>query len=555
MLNKVTNFYIEFLATLPYGVSPDIDVATVSIPQEFKTSNDLFLNSKVKSILTTRGVSTPTNGLVSVSNNTTVKEIITNPGTDTEKRRWEVSGIIPYNKSVPIARVTVTPAAGSDPRYYIPTHPGIELNTSAVDRVSNSFSNLNYYIKNVSITGTSYGGNTYRQNYVFDIYYSNSVATYVSDGIVFDFNINHQSLIRNVATIKAVNFGRDKIGIQGGTRNIKVVGAVGTRFNLSVINEDEDSILSPANANSTLVNRSGATIDCISDVIRSNGIYSFKQIFPNFPTVLTTKVSGSGAASGATTVTFDSLLGVNAGDQLVMKEITSPTVVKVISVDGNDATLTSSITAADDADAVFKRGTSYGINITSADTLGSDIPTTDPTYTISQPLYPTLTLKAITASRGYSINGKAIPGSGGQFFEQHYVGRTNRTRDQLIDIDDVTKRATVTYTLDKTGSHAFSLITSGDIVDGVPIFNRDASKSTWKKYYRDTNTTSENWIQITDDKDDNETSINITSIGTVRSTSGDGHANGVCTITFTVDIETWREKDIMYELDLDSLVS
>ena len=47
----------------------------------------------------------------------------------------------------------------------------------------------------------------------------------------------------------------------------------------------------------------------------------------------------------------------------------------------------------------------------------------------------------------------------------------------------------------------------------------------------------------------------INGLKAVLSTSGDGHSNGICTITGVIHILRWGTEDVTMELDLDDFVS
>jgi hypothetical protein len=336
--------------------------------------------------------------------------------------------------------------------------------------------------------------------------------------------------------VSSVSFGSNVLEPVGEQRPIKIIGTPYTPFQLTLTDIDYQSILTSSAVNSTTTDSRGKTISALNTSIPSTGVYSFNQSFPKLKNIVTTKVNGSMAASGATKIIFDDLTGVEVGDELLMNEITPGNSVKVTVLNPdtdnvNECSVSSSITAADNTSVRFVRSTSYKLNITSTKSLGSLIPTTDPTYTIGQYTNSIITLRLSKTRTDYTVSdGTTTGGASDTTFDKLYVGKANfsQTNNKSRYSGATQANNSITFTLDAVGAKTFTLAKQ-------PAFNT---------YEPDSDFTN------TDPLLNGGTEIDIRDIVAVLS-AGDG----ICTITLLLDIEKWGTQDVTIDLDLDNIIS
>ena len=158
------------------------------------------------------------------------------------------------------------------------------------------------------------------------------------------------------------------------------------------------------------------------------------------------------AASGATKIIFDSLTDVLVGDQVFIlgtnnKAINNGDTIKVVTLNPdtdnvNECTLSTSIIAPDNTPAIFKRATSYKLNLSTTGTLNSSIPDTFPTYTFNQYLNPVLTATATCTVAHVSINGLTA----GVVDSDSITGKVNQEGVGYINLKYVLTGKTFTLT-------------------------------------------------------------------------------------------------------------
>ena len=398
---------------------------------------------------------------------------------------------------------------------------------------------------------------------VFDLVYTNNSGI---DNISFRSETSGSSIVLNaylhfkekklpnaVPVINYVNFGGD-VSEHGEIKDIKLHGVPGTSFTLTLTDQNDDSILPPS---STTITREGSSkeISCINGIIKRNGQFVFKQKFPKIPLIKTTAVNDSGATSGATRIIFDDLTGVEVGDKLIASGVKASEIVKVTAINptggnANQCDFSSSVTIADDTPVSFRRKTNYKLNITPSSVLGSNIPKTDPTYTINQYINPVLTLK-VSAGTTYDIthvDGVATGFSGtGEDYSSSYVGRPNKSAVELKNVASVKKSFSIIYTLNGKGTNAFSTRTPffSNIAGFIKAGEPNASTPTYAGSGSD-------WTN-TIPSENGGTRVEIIS-SVVLSADG-GTANGICTITLFVNIEKWGTEDVTMDLDLDRVLT
>jgi|5B_taG_2_1085324.scaffolds.fasta_scaffold02174_3 hypothetical protein len=526
MINTSTNLKLK-IVTKTNGIT--LAVTGVAVAQTVRASSTGNLTAAQVTHLTSKGVTVPTDNKITVSNTTSVSSSVAASGTLTETTTSTISSIVPYNESVTIATIRV--AAGGSNR--ISETPYLTINNSLVGTKLEDDVSLSLVPTTIGKSGNNI------TSYLFNLVYNNSRSVTLVDDLKFDLNFVQQPIITLTQVIKKVVTGKNSVlDINGETREIKVFGVTGTPFELTLTDVDDKSILSAFNANSTTLDKqAGGIITSVSSTIGDKGIYSFKQKFNSTPIVVTTAINGSMAASGATKIIFDSLSGVSVGDQLLMPDIPSTSTVKVVTLNPdtdnvNECTVSSSVTAADNAVAVFRKSTtSYNLNISSTASLDSGIVTTYPSYSLNQYVNPILSIKLTTDRTDYTIQG----GSSGADHIDSYSGIANKTFKELENNSNVTKVVQFTYTLDKNSTAAFTLLRQPRFISSTSMPN----VSDWTN---------------TDPSLNGGTEVVFSGLSAVLSASDD-NAAGICTVKATMTILKYGTSDVTMELDLDNIVS
>tara|TARA_R110000822_G_scaffold71126_3_gene171592 strand:- start:1719 stop:3131 length:1413 start_codon:yes stop_codon:yes gene_type:complete len=370
-LNTTTNLILNVTAK---SANSSLGITNLVVPQRLK------VNSKQL----TYGSTTIENGHITINNTTTsTTPVITNPGTFKEITTFTISSIVPYKQNAIIATIRIIPDST------------FKIVKKAHTVITSSTSGAKVYLKETSTE------NLY------------NLICRIDESTIDDFScdLNYSSSKTTTAAIDDISrlsFGSSIISSIGSSKEFKIYGKPNTPFKMCVLDSNNKSIV--GNPNSTDVTPFGVK-SCFSGKLNRVGYYTFGQKFPSTPVIIRTAINGSMAASGATQITFDSLTSVLVGDQVFMlgtdnKAINKGATVKVVSIDSTFVcTLSASITAPDNTVAIFKRATSYKVNISTTGILGNSIPTGFPTYTLNQRLKPVLTITATTATSGVRING------------------------------------------------------------------------------------------------------------------------------------------------------
>jgi len=480
--------------------------------------------------------------------NTRTRKRTTRGGFSDQKDTYSVTGYVPKGSSTKIATVRIS--AGSNK--YFKKIPTLSYNGNSrltlVPRRGKSGT-----IKTTFNSEKPKFATTRITAYVFDLIYSSTEPSSYSNPVIGNLNFNDITVPGRTSSIDNIQFGESNVSIHGDTRDVTVIGTPGTTFDVNILDSNENSILT--NANSTFIDRRGKTIPKLRKVIGSTGFFSFKQKFPKIPLVVRTAINGSMAASGATKIIFDSLTGVEVGDLLFMAAIPATTTVKVVTLnpDGdnvNECTVSDSVTAADDAIAIFRRPTSYSLNIGPSSSFGAAIPTTDPTYTITQLANIKLTIKASvgTNTNITHFNGVATSFSDGDDHTITYTGPANKKSSQLRGNNNVKKKVSFTYLLNGKGTNSFS--------GRSPFFSKT---SAFVKAGEPNASTSSHFGGGSDwtntiPADNGGTDIDIVGITKTLAADG-GTANGLCTIKFDLIINKWGSQDLTIDLDIDRVLT
>jgi hypothetical protein len=422
-LIKTTNLNLKIVAKTKANTT--FSVTGSAVPQKFR----------VKDKNLSYGNTTITDGYITINNTTTSALTRTGTGTVNEVSTSTISSIMPYNKNVTIATISLAAITG----YTLLNKPGVALKSN--------IDGLKVFIEETDTT------NTY--NLVCNIEREISVV----ENATVDLNYLTSKIpdVTSTNTIKRIITGSSRIPLSGCERLIKIYGSPNTPFEFSVLDDNDVSIISGPNATSVLP--SGVK-DARSAKLNRKGFYSFRQTFPRTKVVLNTALNGS--KTSVSQITFDSLTGVAVGDEFIAtdtkgKKINDGETIKVVSIDSTYVcTLSSIITLADNKKVSFIRGASYKLNLETTGTKGPSINTTYPTYTKTQTIGTVATFNATTTDGSVRING-ASPGA------TYSVGYGNI-------LNEASRRILLTYTLtnrtitSRAGHPTFSdfIIASGD---------------------------------------------------------------------------------------------
>lgn len=411
-LNTTTNFIVRI--DINTAFTSESTVTAVAVPQEFKVKNRSY----------SFGNTSISDGTITKSFTPSVKTTETNSGTVDEVRSHIISAILPFDKNVKVATITT-----------------FTISTSYAIRKKISLS-LNKIIPGVEIflKETPYTGGT--SGAAFDLICRTSRSISALDNLVVSANQLVGRVAQEVTTrsITRVDAGSLNLSRDGETRNIKIHGDPQSGFYLTVEDSSNRSIIANPTGGGRVSLPSGEK-EVVKSTLNRAGVFVHKQRFPKIPTILTTAVNGSMAASGATKIIFDSLSGVQVGDTMVVsdtrgRKINNGETVKVVTLnpDGdnaNECTLSSSVTLADNKKVAFVRSTTFKVHVTpNPDTVPAAsygpklIDTAYPMFTLSQNVGTTVTFNA-SASAPIQING----GSAGVSHSVAYGSNNSNIRD------------------------------------------------------------------------------------------------------------------------------
>lgn len=477
-----------------------------------------------------------------------------NSGFENEQRIYNIKGSTTSKKRLTIATISIE--STSDKSEFIQT-PSLK-----------SSSNLKLkLVSSVQKTATFNPTRKYISSYVFDVVYFNTVSVSSQDN-VFANLIYKQSLVPTrdggaVNVIKQIKFGSSYLRKEGEIRNIDVIGSPGATATITIRDDNGDSILDNreftelddpnATGQYTFSNidttySSGVESRAYSLTIGSSGKESFKQFFPSIVSKATA-VNGTMAASGATKIKFDDLTGVKVGDRVILSASPNQTAdiqVTELNPDGddvNECTVSSSITAADDAGVSFQRSRTYDINIQTSSGLGALVPTTSPTYRLYQHRDPILTIR-IEGNSTYTIdqfNGVATGlGTGTAHpHEKKYSGTAGFSGEKVEQYSGTKKSIDFSYRITEASGGknitAFNIPNFNNSVDSeLEPVNNVNKVSDWTNSVVRTN---------------GFTSVDIhnVSISSLPASS--------VTISGTLTIKSWGYKDVTMALDPSKLIT
>ena len=500
------------------------------------------------------------NGSVTVTAQTNYTvDTVNNVGTDGnfDIINNTVTGNVVRGTSTKIATVVIT----ADTGYYFTKKPVMKFYNGFNYNNIKSLSNLR-----LKLSSSSRNANKRVTSYTFNLFYRNS---YNVDAInPLSFSLEYNAILEPVSVKEVISIecSGDSISERGDTKNILVDGNDGAEFDLTITKKTDPTVSILNNPSSLLnpnapdtglgtvdVNTPFGVVKGINKKITSRGrkksnisYCAIIQEFPAYNEVIRTTALDMGSGLSGTTAIFDSIADVKVGDRLFMDAIPTNTIVKVAQVlTSTRCELDTTVQAADDAVAVFRRQESYDINIypKAGTTLGSRIPIQIPHKTINQYKDPVLKLTAttanakITAPADVSVTGRAntsasklresltaTAASGTSVISYYKAGKDRGRRDFFR----------LTYTVAST--HAVT-INNQPVFSNLLLLNADG-------------TTASNWTNcVTADNGGTQILIGNIVSGVVSSPSH------VYTLAFDVLIKKFGSEDTTMVLNLDNLIS
>ena len=239
-----------------------------------------------------------------------------------------------------------------------------------------------------------------------------------------------------------------------------------------------------------------------------------------------------------------------------MKEISTGTTVTVDQLDPDNDNekeiyLSSVITAPTNAQISFQKPTTYAISIipSLSSTLGSNISTTSPGYTLYQYMDPTLTLKVSTATTTYTINS----GAAGAEYYQYVSGVANSTvgklkkRKGLFNTTtgeyDNNFKVTLNLAVVNTGAHTFTAARKPSFSATVPYDSTNPGTPAAAQLNGGSDWTN----TIVSDNGGTVVTISNPTVGSIGATT--------LTITYNVSVIKWGTEDVTMDLNLDNILT
>ena len=513
--------------------------------------------------------------------NMSFEEEILDGGFSNQKNQYFINGQVEYNKKTKIAKITITAETGS----YFTSKPVVKTNDSPLNLSIKSVIRKRESVKR-KITSASGNPKPKVISYVLYVYYKNTRSVFRKDRVYCNIEYKTKKYIfndpikdsiidpsyvqenisdlmgprehlRKSKTINKVTYGTPIMSASGEERVIKIYGSPGAKFKIAV-NENQidgydsfgkyithahndESILSSnhqnkiLSANSYIETPYAKDMPVLEDIIDRTGVYSFRQKFPS-TTVHRAKLTTGTSAGKA--VVVNSTVGIKKYDRLYTPQLSKDTIRKVDVVDTTNTTnftLDLNTTIADNSNVFFKRTRLYSIHVFCS-RYDINLPSRNPQYRLVQLLDTSISLRATTANSNITING----GGGGVDVEAVYSGEANSRFNKVINVS----------LLLATGDSKTFLTTTK-----IPRFSKvNSSYSHWSiKSVVNENATAyggTNNNEITNPKKTSRGDFNINNIK--RTIAGDSNT---CTITYDLTISRFPTKDIIIDLDLDSIIS
>ena len=379
-LNRNTNIKLKLTTK---SLNSSLSFTGLAVQQE------LIVNTSQPSY----GNITIVNNKIIKNNTTSVSTSRTNVGTSSEITTATISSIIPYNKIVNLATVSI--AASTN--HALATKPAIVIKSNN--------NNTKLFLTETSTA------NTYNISCISS---KANIRNFEAELVYF---VTKTSTISNI--INKISTDSDIVDAAGIMNYIKIYGAPNTPFNIFILDENDNSIIK--NPNSSEVILPGIK-NCFSSTLNKSGYFRYKQPMPVLKTVASTTVNGS--VNNSSRAIFTSLTGVQVGDELLTSNNYT---VKVLTLNplgsnANQCDLTLAVTLTNGAPAIFKRGQTFKAHITTSGSFKSTVNQDYPTITFNQYLNPLLKVTASSTNGSVRINS----GSAGTDDIQCFTGRPNR---------------------------------------------------------------------------------------------------------------------------------
>jgi len=410
-------------------------------------------------------------------------------------------------------------------------------------------------------------------SYTFDLLYTGSSSLFgkIDVDLIYDF----EDIVYKTKQIDNIQFGPSRINPSGETREIIISGTPGAEFALAV-NErfpeydefnapffnkvNDTSILDYRIKNDKATHDYGKEVDIINGTIGKNGKFSFFQKFPSIFVQKTTMIATADGGATTTKKAFKDTSNVRVNDRLTYKSIAeNPTRYLVTHVNPdsdneNELTVDSALSSIVNGDPVFfSRNRFYSIDIIpewteklkritsrsensrlvnealkTTSTLSSGVPTTSPTYTLSQLRPIRVTLRHSTAGVAWTFthqNNVATGLSAGAEYDVDHEGPAS----YKIPKGRRGFRSSTSIALTITEASGGKTFTSFK----KPIFTK-YGKSSWSN----TNTT-----------------VNGGTVVEIKNIIVTNTGASVIRLFYDFDIKKFGKKDITIELDTDRLIS
>ena len=428
-----------------------------------------------------------------------------------EQKIYNIKGNTSLTGSFKIASIKIETKATSNRLRHFLNAPSLSSN-----------SNITFLFKSaeneiVANEDAKHRPGTYTKSYNFDIMYFNTSSVGTASNLIAELIYQDSEIpapingtTDGVRTLTNIAYGNSVINKNGETREIKIFGSPGTTGRLTVVDDNNNSLLNESLgayqqvlalrnervldiydtrntsasyydktpnaklADSDVIDRTGSTIKALKFEIPASGVYTCTV---DFPSVISraTAVNGSMASSGATKIKFYNLTGVKPGDRVILNssnDRTTGITVSNLNPDGDDereCTLSSSLTAANNATVTFERSRTYTIFLYPLEGQSSLSTTTSMQdkikdgCIINQYVDPVLTIKALGNS-AYTItnfNGVStgLSAGAGQDHEKKFIGRSGGD-SYGINASNPLQTFSFSYLLTASSAKNFSIVST-----------------------------------------------------------------------------------------------
>lgn len=415
---------------------------------------------------------------------------------------WRVQAKVKAHKSSTLARVRVKARSG----YYFDKKPYLKQENS----------NNSMVLKPRAIYRDSKGrALTY---YFYLVYKGGKREWSIANRMKLKIATSLSAIPTEKREITHINVPTKDFGSMGGVLPISVYGTPGSRFWFTCTRKSDGSSLLETGDETYINPYTGAVIPMFFGTVGDNGVTNCAVTIPSIVVSSTTLTNSTSGAKGLQVAETD---GVMIDDRLFHKQISRYVPVKIDVIGGRTSLTTDvNVTLDNHTRLNFGRNDEYHIVFHAKQvetdrlitTWGTNIPTTQPTYTIKQYIEPTLVLKA-TESEAWTLTAADI----------NIIGKAGR----VVNAKSGLRRH---YKIRYTASHG-----SNFTVVRNPVFSaEDQTASDWTNSVPGDNGGTSVLIQ----------NAKITGTGTQA-----------LVITADVYIYRWGYSDVTMTLNLNSLIN